>query len=209
MKTVIWDYNGTIIDDLELCLNIENEMLEERNMRAGYTKEEYRNLFCFPVIEYYYKLGYTFENETYEDISVIFNKRYDEGFPNCKLIEGSLEKLQESYAKGNRNVILSAARHDKLIEQTDALDIGKYFEERMGIDNLLAGSKVDMAKRWMKERDINPDDCIYIGDTEHDKETADAIGITDCFLVACGHQSYEVLSRTGAKVVRSMKEVLL
>ena len=69
MKTILWDYNGTIINDMELCLNVEKFMLRERGMFAEYTMEDYRDLFCFPVKDYYLKIGYTFENETYEEVS--------------------------------------------------------------------------------------------------------------------------------------------
>ena len=209
MKTVIWDFNGTILDDLQLCLDIENQMLLKRGMRAGYTVNEYRDLFCFPVIEYYYKLGYTFENETYEDISVEFNDLYDRGFNTCTLVEGFEELIRESIEKGYRNVILSASRHEALVDQCHQLHIAHYFDEILGMDNALAASKVEMAKRWMENSDVRPEECLYIGDSDHDYETAEALGIENCVLAACGHQSYEVLRRKTDNVVHSLKEVIL
>ncbi|WP_105303958.1 HAD family hydrolase [Anaerolactibacter massiliensis] len=209
MKTLIWDYNGTILDDLDLCLKIENEMLMERHMKAGYTREQYRSLFCFPVIEYYYKLGYTFEHESYEQISVEFNERYDEGFSSCRLTDGFLEKIAEAEEKGYQNVILSACQEEKLLKQTEQLGIAGYFRERMGMDNMLAESKVEMAKHWMIRSGVNPDECMYIGDTLHDMETAKAIGIRNYVLVACGHQSYEVLRNASDHAVHNLREVVL
>ena len=81
MKTIIWDFNGTIVDDVQGCLDIENDMLKKRRMKGNYTLEHYRNLFCFPVIDYYKKIGYTFEKETYEDVSIEFNDAYNALFP--------------------------------------------------------------------------------------------------------------------------------
>ena len=201
MKTLIWDYNGTILDDLDLCLKIENEMLMERHMKAGYTREQYRSLFCFPVIEYYYKLGYTFEHESYEQISVEFNERYDEGFSSCRLTDGFLEKIAEAEEKGYQNVILSACQEEKLLKQTEQLGIAGYFR--------VAESKVEMAKHWMIRSGVNPDECMYIGDTLHDMETAKAIGIRNYVLVACGHQSYEVLRNASDHAVHNLREVVL
>lgn len=209
MKTLIWDYNGTILDDLDLCLKIENEMLMERHMKAGYTREQYRSLFCFPVIEYYYKLGYTFEHESYEQISVEFNERYDEGFSSCRLTDGFLEKIAEAEEKGYQNVILSACQEEKLLKQTEQLGIAGYFRERMGMDNMLAESKVEMAKHWMIRSGVNPDECMYIGDTLHDMETAEAIGIRNYVLAACGHQSYGVLKNASDHAVHNLREVVL
>ena len=209
MKTVIWDFNGTIIDDLDLCLNAEKEMLRRRHMFADYTREDYQKLFCFPVINYYYKIGYTFENETYEDISVEFNDLYDAGFDTCTLVDGFEELIEQSIRDGNRNVILSASRHDALIDQCHKLHIAHYFDEILGIDNALAFSKIQMAENWMANSDVTPEECVYIGDTVHDKETADALGIKDCILVACGHQSFDVLKEKCENVVHSLREVKL
>lgn len=209
MKTVIWDFNGTIIDDTDLCLNVEKKMLRKRGLRDQYTREDYQNMFCFPVINYYYKLGYTFENETYEEISVEFNDMYDAGFDTCTLVDGFEELIAESIQKGYRNVILSASRHDALVDQCHQLHIAHYFDEILGIDNALAASKINMAKQWMANTDVDPEDCIYIGDTVHDQETADALGIENCILAACGHQSYEVLKEKGANVVHTLREVKL
>ena len=207
MRTIIWDYNGTIIDDVHLCLEVEQFMLKERGMYAEYSIEDYRDLFCFPVIDYYKKLGYTFETESYEAISVEFNTLYDFGFPRCQLVDGVLEKIQECCRKGYRNVILSACRHDKLEAQTRALGVDGYFEEIMGIDNDLAASKIDLARRWMNSTDVTPEACMFIGDSIHDMETALAIGVKDYQLVACGHQSYRVLKNATDHVVETMREV--
>ena len=92
-KTLIWDFNGTIIDDLDLCLGIENLMLKERNMKYPYTVEQYRDLFCFPVVNYYERIGYTFKNETYDQISKEFAARYSAGFASCHLMDGFLDKI--------------------------------------------------------------------------------------------------------------------
>ena len=104
MKTIIWDYNGTIIDDVKLCLDVEKFMLKEWEMFSEYTIDDYKDLFCFPVIDYYRKLGYTFERESYEEVSVEFNSLYDLGFNTCTLVDGVMEKIQESASLGYRNV---------------------------------------------------------------------------------------------------------
>ncbi len=210
MKTLIWDYNGTIIDDVEMCLRIENGMMERRQMAVWpQSLEAYRDAFCFPVIDYYYKLGYTFENETYEDISVEFNDLYKEHFHECGLMDGFEDKITEAIDKGYRNVILSASRHDALNAQCRKLGIEKYFDEILGIDNYLAGSKIDMALQWMKNSGTSPDECMYIGDTQHDYDTAKALGISHIVLISCGHQSERVLRQYCENVVPSLREVNL
>ncbi len=209
-KILIWDFNGTIIDDLDICLSIENQMLKDRNMKYGYTVEDYRNLFCFPVKDYYKKLGYTFEEESYQTVSDEFNEKYDALFKEAKLTDGFTDKIHESISKGYTNVIVSATEQNTLEQQVQSLGIDQYFDELIGIDNNMAFSKVEHAKKWMKEKDIDPSLCTYIGDTLHDLETIQALGIEQYYLVSNGHQSYEVLNTEAmGHVIYTLKDVNL
>ena len=209
-RLIIWDFNGTIIDDTATCLSIENKMLKDRGMKYGNTVEDYRNLFCFPIINYYKKLGYTFENESYQEISNEFHRDYAALFDDIPLLDGFLDKIHESIDKGYDNVIFSATEQNLLNKQVKDLGINQYFKALIGIDDNMAFSKIEHAKRWMEENNINPDECFYIGDTLHDLETVNALNIKEYALVACGHQSFEVLEKEAHDhVVPTLKEVNL
>lgn len=209
-RLIIWDFNGTIIDDTATCLSIENKMLKDRGMKYSYTVEDYRNLFCFPIINYYKKLGYTFENESYQEISNEFHRDYAALFNDIPLMDGFLDKIHESMDKGYDNVIFSATEQNLLNKQVKDLGINQYFKALIGIDDNMAFSKIEHAKRWMEENNINPDECFYIGDTLHDLETVKALKIKEYALVACGHQSFEVLEKEDHDhVVPTLKEVNL
>ncbi|NCB34161.1 MAG: hypothetical protein EOM64_09865, partial [Erysipelotrichia bacterium] len=180
------------------------------HMKSGYTMKQYRDWFCFPVIDYYYKLGYTFDKgETYDDISVEFNQLYDKRFSEVSLMPGFREKIRESIKKGYQNIILSASEQDHLTRQCQYLKIDDFFQEIIGTSNLLAAGKTDRARRWMNQSDVTAEECFYIGDTVHDKETADVLGIKNYILVACGHQSLEVLKKASDSVAASLWEVVL
>lgn len=208
MKTILWDYNGTILDDVKLCHRIECGMLKKRGMRT-FSLDEYKDMFCFPVIDYYYKMGYTFETESYEDISVEFNEAYDAGFGECRIADGFHDVMQRAQARGIDNVIISAANRGKLLEQCVQLGISSCFSEILGTDNLLGGSKIHLAEEFMKRSGLKPEDCMFIGDTLHDMETAAAVGIRDIVLVASGHQSRMVLEEGWDNVVDTLKEIKL
>lgn len=209
MKYIVWDFNGTIIDDASLCLSIENYMLKERNMKTDYSLAWYKDNFCFPVYDYYLKLGYTFTDETYDEMADEFNLLYNQRFHECKLHEGFIETIQKAIDKGYKNIILSASHKENLIRQVDSLGITQYFEELIGIDDYLAGSKTDHAKKWFAQNAIDPRDCILIGDSTHDADTAKALGIEKCYLVSFGHQSHKVLKDYGGLVVDSFEEIEL
>lgn len=55
-KYVFFDFNGTILDDVDLCLNLLNDILVMQG-KETITKEDYRNIFCFPIKKYYEAAG--------------------------------------------------------------------------------------------------------------------------------------------------------
>ena len=209
MKYIIWDYNGTIVDDGHLCFEIEMKMLKDREMYADYDYDWYLHHFRFPVIEYYKDMGYDLEKEDFNDIAIEFNELYNDKFLTCPLCKGFEDKIKESIDKGYKNIIVSASQEDNLKNQCKAFGIDNYFEELIGIDNIHAGSKIDRAREWMKLANIDPNDCKYIGDSEHDKDVALALGIEDYILVANGHQAFDVLEKISDKVVKDLYDVEL
>ena len=197
-KLLIWDWNGTIIDDTDLCIAIENELLRERGMRE-ITKAWYLAHFTFPIRTYYAKMGYTFERESFETVSGIFMERYRERYPDCPIRKGAEDVLRTAKVRGIAQTLLSVTQQDDLLDQVQRLGLAPYFSEILGQNDLLYTSKIDRAKAYMKRCAIDPKEALFIGDTDHDVETANAVGCP-CVLLAGGHQSKDVLLRCGVPV---------
>ena len=70
-KHIIWDWNGTLLDDAWLCVDIMDSMLKERSL-GTLTLDRYQRLFEFPVIDYYRKLGFDFTKESFEKTGTEF-----------------------------------------------------------------------------------------------------------------------------------------
>lgn len=205
MKIIIWDFNGTILDDVQCCIDIENRIAIDWQLHIPYiTKEKYLANFGFPVREYYRKMGYDFNKISYEDVAQSFHHYFNERYKHLKLCLGFLERADDFQKKGYKQIILSATKQEELQKQVSTLKIDDYFEEIIGVQDHLANSKIDSALTWMKKSNIKADECIYIGDTDHDEEVAKAIGVKRIYLVAQGHQSYERLQKTEAKVLESL-----
>ncbi len=66
---------------------------------------------------------------------------------------------------------------------------------------------MESGKIVLNELGLEEDMVLLIGDTTHDAQVAEAIGI-DCALVAVGHHTTEKLKRTGAQVFGSLSEVI-
>ncbi len=203
---VIWDWNGTLLDDTEMCYQIANEMRQERGMNLMRGVEEYRTYFTFPVIDYYRRMGYTFETEPFENISRQFVAMYAERFPACPLQSCAEETLAAVMNTGARQVLLSATGQEKLDEQVAHFKLNRYFDRVIGNSNDLAHGKADYAVDFLRESGVKPARALFVGDTDHDFEIASSIGCASVLLIA-GHQTKEHLSMLGAPLVESLCEV--
>lgn len=204
-NTIIWDWNGTLLDDAELCLASINKMLEIRSLPT-ISLEKYRDVFTFPVIEYYTELGFDFELEVWETVAVEFIDLYMNELQNCILTSYAKETLEAFKQKGYRQAIISAMQHDNLLKSVSDLGIFHYFEHIGGIGDHYAVSKIDNAINYLNSSGVNPENMTLIGDTIHDSEVAAKLGCK-CILVANGHQSYERLKKTGLPVVQNLSEI--
>ena len=70
INTIIWDWNGTLLDDVDICIDIINELLSIRNQQP-LTRSRYREIFTFPVKDYYSKAGFDFTQEPFDKIPVV------------------------------------------------------------------------------------------------------------------------------------------
>ncbi len=203
--TIIWDWNGTLLDDAGICLAAINRMLKMRHL-AELSMERYRNVFTFPVIEYYKEVGFDFDREEWEPVAMEFINAYLHALPGCSLTHAAVSTLESFKQKGYRQAIISAMQHDALIKSVSELGIQPYFEFIGGIGDHYADGKIENARNYFNEAGLNPGLITLIGDTIHDSEVAAELQCK-CILVATGHQSYNRLFKTGLPVIHNLSEI--
>ncbi len=204
-KYIIWDFNGTIIDDVEVGIKSVNPLLAVRGLKTIDSLEEYQSAFTFPIKEYYKNLGFDFSVEPYEVIAHEWVANYEALSGEIKLVCGVRELMCAFEDAGVCQMILSASEGKLLAKQLADFGLEDKFSKILSLDNIYAHSKVDIAKEFFKDV-TDKSEYLMIGDTEHDAEVARAVGI-DAVLVACGHMSYERLEKTGYPVYRDMEEL--
>lgn len=206
-KWIVWDWNGTLLDDTQLCYEIANEMRIERGLPALPDMESYRSIMGFPIVDYYRRMGYTFETESYDDVSNEFVCMYIQRSAACKLHEGAEAVLRRISEAGIRQALLSATGQKRLVEQVALYGaILPCFASVIGMPDDLAHGKVSLAEAFLKKERLSPDDVLFIGDTDHDHFVASAIGCR-CLLIGNGHQSAAKLYQTGAPVLGRITDV--
>lgn len=202
---ILWDWNGTLLDDAWLCVELINQFLVERRLPTV-TLERYRSIFTFPVQRYYEALGFDFTREPWERISSEFIIAYEQNRNRCRLLPGAKETLQQVAALGISQSILSASKQSYLEKAVLEYELTQLFFTLNGLDNHHAAGKEAIAKGFVERFRIDPTTILLVGDTLHDAQVAEAIGV-DCCLVPNGHQTVERLKSGGVRVVGSLREI--
>ncbi len=204
-KTIIWDFNGTLLSDMGISISAMNVVLSRRGLAPIPSLEEFQRVFGFPVKDYYARIGLDFSKEPYQVPADEWVALYSAEMFDSPLTSGAKEALEAFSKEGYRQIILSASEKSRLCEHLKRLSIIEYFDEIHGIENVYAGGKEDLAKKLSERDELFP--AVLIGDTDHDLACAKTIGC-DCFLFSGGFMSRERLSVLGAPVYDRLSDIV-
>ena len=180
---IIWDWNGTLLDDTQAALDTLNTMLSARGGKK-ITMEFYRDNFSFPVKPFYKSIGVCLEQEDWDALAVEYHDLY--AMQPKSLNSQTIKTLQMAATAASGQSILSALRQDLLDEATSEYAVAPFMDFVFGVDNLDGESKLSRGRQLLKLlSDEGHSNFVLIGDSLHDFEVADALGI-GCVLCAQG-----------------------
>lgn len=199
--TVIWDWNGTLLNDHEAAWKAECKLFEKIGKKHLDINER-RNFFTMPVQEYYNKIGFDFSIMSYEEAGHQWFEHYENELKSVNLFEGTHELLQKIVDAGKKQFILSAAPESHLEAYTHENGLKKFFHGIYGLKTKAADCKRERGRDLFREHQLNPAKTLIIGDMVHDAEVAETLQC-EVLLVADGHQSYEALLPAAKNVLQS------
>ncbi|MGI6524437.1 MAG: HAD family hydrolase [Bdellovibrionota bacterium] len=204
-KHTIWDWNGTLINDATVSYLLCLKELELCGVPA-IPPDEYKRKFHHPMKDFYTEVGVDFSKRSYLEITDHFHNSYVECLPECKIFDDALPILTTLQSWGLSQSILSALPHDILIKSVTEKGLGSFFTDVQGLHSNAADSKVANGQKWFNDNDFSASEILLVGDTAHDKEVADVLGI-DCILVSRGCQHHDNLIKLGCPVFNSLASV--
>jgi len=201
-ESVIWDWNGTLLDDIELAVDIVNDLLEGFGVPRLST-DQYRAIFDFPVTVYYERAGLDLSQHDFNRISEQFCNRFENEFGRVSLFSSAPEILQAVRDSGMQQFLLSGTEHRALHRMTARCGALNFFNAAKGLRDNYASGKHNAAREIMEQFQLSADRTVMIGDTTHDADVAQHLGV-DCILLSSGHHSRERLSKKDCRVFDSL-----
>lgn len=208
-KNIVWDYNGTIIDDARLAVDAENLVLQSYGL-PEITLEYYLKECEMPILNFYNKI-FKMEDYDFSEIAERFVSNYDKLFDTADIFPEVREMIEALSVSGYNQGVISGFEGSRLKSSLRKFGLDGYFRFMSGSDDIDCGDKSERAVMVVGKYGFDPKETLFIGDMYHDYETARKVG-ADCVLIAKGHQGAEVLRSYGITVLDSadeLKEILL
>ena len=108
---------------------------------------------------------------------------------------------------GIKNICLSASLQKNLEEQLKHYEIYNYFDYVIGMDNIKTEGKEKVGARFLKEHKVNPNECLYIGDTIYDYDVARKMRVR-AILFSGGHQAKERLLKKTKIIIDNIYDII-
>lgn len=204
-KVIIWDFNGTLIDDVKAALESVNDMLTRRNLPL-INMEQYASYVDTPIIKFYEHIFDDLYSMDFGEIAIEFNEGYEKHLPERAVMANAEEVLEYFNKKGKLQTVISATHIDKVTNRLTEFGLTDYFDKILAHNNLIAEDKTHLAVKYFAEKGIRPSEAVVIGDCVADFKMAEAMGC-DCILTTQGHQSRIEFAETTALVIDSLLEL--
>lgn len=206
-RHIVWDWNGTLIDDLSLVISATNATFASVGGPLV-TAEDHRRHFRRPIADYYAQvLGRAVSADEFAQLNKVFHDAYQAALPGCQLAADAEQALG---AWSGTQSLLSMWYHDELVPTVAGYGIDRYFARVEGL-RLPPGGFIDhkapLLQRHLAAQELDPARVVMIGDTVDDARAAAEVGAA-CVLYSGGFSSAAQLRTTGAPVVETLREAV-
>lgn len=203
--TIIWDYNGTVLDDTCHALEAVNDLLSQYALPA-IDRPYYLTNFGFPIEKFYRTIGFEVADIGIDKLSEQFVNLYRKKLPDSKTHTLTLQLLNKFKGLDYTQFILSASDQETLDQSVHQQELTPFFKGVYGLNDKRAHSKVALGQKLLSDHNLNPAQCLILGDTDHDFEVGQTIGC-DTLLLPHGHQDIDLL-RNKTKSILCLKDIL-
>jgi phosphoglycolate phosphatase-like HAD superfamily hydrolase len=206
MNHIVWDWNGTLLDDIGLVVEATNASLATAG-GGPVTMADHRRDFRRPVHHYYGAvLGRDIDSEEFVKLDRAFHEAYDAGLATCELSPGALAALA---GWSGTQSLLSMWFHDQLVPTVNRYGLTSYLGRVDGLRTTIGGGpKAPHLVAHLEALGLRGPECVLIGDSIDDAVAAASVGAR-CVLFSGGLTDRDRLATLGLPVVDTLAEAVL
>jgi phosphoglycolate phosphatase-like HAD superfamily hydrolase/ADP-ribose pyrophosphatase YjhB (NUDIX family) len=184
IRNIIFDWSGTLVDDLPAVWEATNAVFRQAGLKE-LTLEQFRAEFCLPFVGFYERHAPHLPLAQLEDW---FHAAFLQAQDSVMELPHAREFLRFCRARGLRTFVLSTVRHDHFERQARALEFAAFIDRPY----LAVHDKRAKIHELLAENQLAPAETLFIGDMQHDIDTARHGGILSC-AVLTGYNSLSQL----------------
>ena len=186
LRNIIFDWSGTLIDDLPAVWKATNHVLLQAGVEAM-SLETFREEFRLPFQGFYERFTPHVELRQLEEW---YHTRFREIQHTVKELPHARGFLEFCRRQSCRTFLLSTIHRDHFAAQVSV----NGFDQLIDRPYVEAWNKKEWIHRVLNDNGLNPLETLFVGDMEHDVETAHHAGIFSC-AVLTGYSRVDQLRR--------------
>lgn len=200
MRTLIFDFDGTIADSFELAVDIVYKLTGLQPIDA----DEVERLRRLPLLKAARRVGVSLRS--LPRLLLLGRKVMHERMDEVAPFPGIIETLRALHETGHHMLIMSSNSEQNVRTFLRSNDIELYFSGVYGGVGLF--NKAVALRKIVRRNGLKATECFYIGDEVRDMVAATKVGMKPV-AVAWGYQAPEALVAHGAFVlVRTPPELI-
>lgn len=207
VRHIVWDWNGTLLHDVEVVVRTMNETLTELGF-SPVTVAEYRAAYCRPIRTFY---GNLLRRDLTDDewlrLDGAFHDLYHLRARECTLTPGAHRALDDWRTAGGSQSLLSMYHHEQLVPLVTEHGLGEYFSRIDGSRGTQGDLKAESLVRHLDEQKLQPADVLLVGDSLDDAAAASHVG-AGCVLFTGGFHDAASLHAVGGPVADTLHEAV-
>ncbi|WP_433175878.1 HAD family hydrolase [Actinoallomurus sp. CA-150999] len=207
MTHIVWDWNGTLFNDLDAVVDATNEIFDSYGL-ARVDLDSFRAIYTRPIWACYERmLGRSLEDGEWERLDAAFHDSYHRMMERCRLAADARHAIDALADAGHSQSLLSMWHHDRLTVAVHEYGIGDVFRRVDGLrPEEAGGSKAEFMVRHLSRLGVDPAEVVAIGDSVDDAVAARHAGAR-AVLYTGGMQGRAELDRFGVPVVDRLTEI--
>lgn len=204
---LVWDWNGTLLDDLPIVVESVNIGLAAYG-GSPIDADGYRNHYTRPVSLFYERLlGRRVTDTEWLHINDLFHDAYYSRVASVGLAPDATRALDTARGWGFRQSVLSMAPHDHLVAIVDRLGVAAYFDAVRGSEGNRGGEKAVSLAAHVRVLGVDPGSVVVVGDVPDDAAAAAAVGAKAVLFDGGSHHRHD-LEAVGVPVANSLLQAV-